>query len=65
VDLAAGAQQELLAPQPTRYKVAHFEEDGSLLLTIAWPGEGTGTFRLHPDGTLEHLSELTFLGVWQ
>lgn len=66
VDLAAGTQQELLAPQPTRcYKVAHFEEDGSLLLTIAWPGEGTGTFRLHPDGTLEHLSESTFLGVSQ
>ena len=65
VDLAAGTQQELLAPQPTRHKVARFEDDGSLLLTIAWPGEGAGTFRMHPDGTLEHLSELTFLGVWQ
>jgi len=64
-DLATGTQQELLAPQPTRYKVVRFEDDGSLLLTIVWPGEGTGTFRLHPDGTLEHLSESTFLGVWQ
>jgi len=65
VDLATGTQQELLAPQPTRYKVVGFEDDGSLLLTISWPGEGTGTFRLHRDGTLEHRSELTFLGVWQ
>ena len=65
VDLTTGTQQELLAPQRTRYKVARFEDDGSLLLTISWPGEGTGTFRLHPDGTLEHLSELTFLGVSQ
>jgi len=65
VDLTAGTQQELLAPQPTHYKVAHFEDDGSLLLMIAWPGEGGGTSRLHPDGTLEHLSEATFVGVSQ
>ena len=65
VDLAAGTQREILAPQPTHYKVAHFEDDGSLLLTIAWPGEGGGTFRLHPDGTLEQLSEATFLGISQ
>ncbi|MBL7065092.1 MAG: DUF333 domain-containing protein [Anaerolineae bacterium] len=65
VDLAAGTQQEILTPQSTHYKVAHFEDDGSLLLTIAWPGEGGGTFRLHPDGTLERLSEATFLGISQ
>jgi Tol biopolymer transport system component len=65
VDFTTGTQRELLAPQPTHYKVAHFEDDGSLLLTIAWPGEGTGTFRLHPDGTLEHLSEATFVGISQ
>jgi len=65
VDFTTGTQRELLAPQPTHYKVAHFEDDGSLLLTIAWPGEGTGTFRLHPDGTLEHLSGSTLVGVSQ
>jgi len=65
VDFAAGTQQELLAPQPTRYKVVHFEDDGSLLLTVVGPGEGTGTFRLHPDGTLEHLSDSTLVGVSQ
>jgi len=65
VDLSTGTQRELLAPQPTRYKVVRFEDDGSLLLTITWPGEGTGTFRLHPDGTLEHLSESTLVGVSQ
>ncbi len=64
VDFTTGTQRELLTPRPTRYKVVRFEDDGSLLLTIAWRGE-TGTFRLHPDGTLEHLSELTFVGVSQ
>jgi len=34
-------------------------------LTVAWLGEGMGTLRLHPDGTLEHLSDSTFLGVAQ
>lgn len=63
VDLTTGTQRDLLARQPTRYSVARFESDGSLLLTTAWASEGTGTFRLHPDGTLEHLSELTFIGV--
>ena len=62
VDLATGTQRELLAPQPTRYKVARFEDNGSLLLTIAWRRQ-PGTSRLDPDGTLEHLSDLTFLGV--
>jgi len=65
VDLTTGTQQELLAPQPARYQVVRFEDDGSLLLTIAWPGEGGGTFRLHSDGTLEHLSEATLVGVAQ
>jgi Tol biopolymer transport system component len=65
VDLTTGTQRELLAPQPTRYKVVHFEDDGSLLMTIAWPGEGTGTVRLHADGTLEHLSDATLVGVLQ
>ncbi len=65
VDLTTGTQRELLTPQPIRYKVVRFEDDGSLLLTIVWPGEGTGTFRLHPDGTLEHLSESTLVGVSQ
>jgi hypothetical protein len=65
VDLTTGTQRELLAPQPTRYKAVRFEDDGSLLLTVVWPGEGMGTWRLHPDSTLEHLSELTFLGVSQ
>jgi Tol biopolymer transport system component len=65
VDVATGTQRELLTTQPTRYKVVRFEDDGSLLLTIAWPGEGTGTFHLHPDGTLEQLSEATFVGVLQ
>jgi putative hemolysin len=65
IDSSTGTQREILAPQPTHYKVAHFEDDGLLLLTIAWPGEGTGTFRLHPDGTLEHLSEATFVGISQ
>jgi putative hemolysin len=65
VDFTTGTQQELLASQPTHYKVAHFEDDGSLLLTIAWPGEGTGAFRLYPDGTLERLSEATFVGISQ
>jgi len=64
-DTATGTQQELLAPQPSRYKVVRFEDDGSLLLTIVWPGEGMGTFRLHPDGTLEHLSESTLVRVSQ
>jgi dipeptidyl aminopeptidase/acylaminoacyl peptidase len=63
VDLSTGTQRELLAPQPTHYKVARFEDDGSLLLTVAW-SEEMGTSRLHPDGTLERLSELTFLGIW-
>ncbi|MCP3884168.1 MAG: hypothetical protein GY700_01590 [Propionibacteriaceae bacterium] len=65
VDLTTGTQREILAPQPTYYKVARFEADGSLLLTVAWLGEGMGTLRLHPDGTLEHLSDSTFLGVAQ
>jgi len=65
VDLTTGTQRELLAPQPTRYKVVRFEDDGSLLLTVVWPGEGMGTWRLHPDSTLECLSELTFFGVLQ
>jgi putative hemolysin len=63
VDPNTGTQREILAPQPNRYQVAHFEDDGSLLLTVAWPGEEGGTFRLHPDGTLERLSESTFVGV--
>ncbi len=63
VDLAAGTQREFLALQPDRYKVAHIEDDGSLLLTAVWPAEGRDTWRLHPDGTMEHLSELTFVGV--
>jgi hypothetical protein len=65
VDFATGTQQELLAPQPTRYKVVRFEDDGSLLLIVVWPWEETGTFRLHPDGTLEHLSDSTLVGVSQ
>jgi putative hemolysin len=65
VDLTEGTQRELLAPQPTHYKVVHFEDDGSLLLTVAWPEEGTGTVRLHPDGTLEHLSDAALVGVSQ
>jgi Tol biopolymer transport system component len=65
VDFTTGTQQEILASQPNHYKVAHFEEGGSLLLTIAWPEESGGTFRLHPDGTLEQLSELTFVGISQ
>jgi Tol biopolymer transport system component len=63
VDLDTGTQRELLAPQPTQYKVVHFEDDGSLLLTVAWPTEGTGTVRLLADGTLEHLSDATLVGV--
>jgi hypothetical protein len=43
--------------------VVRFEDDGSLLLRIIWSGEETGTFRLHPDGTLERLSEETFVGI--
>jgi hypothetical protein len=65
MDLITGTQWEILPPQPTCYKVARFEDDGSLLLTIAWLGEGTGTLRLHPDGTLERISESTFVGVSQ
>ena len=65
VDFAKGTQRELLPPQPTRYKVVRFEDDGSLLLTVVGTGEETGTFRLHPDGTLEHLSDSTFLGISQ
>jgi hypothetical protein len=65
VDFATGTQRELLAPQPTRYKVVCFEDDGSLLLTVVAPWEKTGTFRLHPDGTLEHLSDSTLVGVSQ
>ena len=63
VDLTTGTERELLTPQPTRYRVVRFEDDGSLLLTVVWSGEGMGTFRLHPDGTLEQLSEATFVGV--
>jgi Tol biopolymer transport system component len=63
VDLAAGTQRELLSLQPNRYKVVRFEDDGSLLLTADRPREERGTWRLHPDGTLEHLSELTLVGV--
>ena len=63
VDLAAGTQRELLSLQPNRYKVVRFEDDGSLLLTANRPREERGTWRLHPDGTLEHLSELTLVGV--
>ena len=63
VDLTTGTERELLNPQPTRYRVVRFEDDGSLLLTVVWSGEGMGTFRLHPDGTLEKLSEATFVGV--
>ncbi|MFC2036406.1 WD40 repeat domain-containing protein [Chloroflexota bacterium] len=65
VDFATGMQRELLAPQPTRYKVVRFEDDGSLLLTVVGPWEETGTFRLHPDGTLEHLSDSTVVGISQ
>jgi hypothetical protein len=65
VDLTTGTQRELLAPQLARYKVVRFEDDGSLLLTANWWRGERGTFRLHPDGTLEHLSELTFVGVLQ
>ena len=63
VDLAAGTQRELLPLQPNRYRVVRFEDDGSLLLTADWPKEERGAWRLHPDGTLDHLSELTFVGV--
>jgi hypothetical protein len=63
VELTTGTERELLTPQPTRYRVVRFEDDGSLLLTVVWSGEGMGTFRLHPDGTLEQLSEATFVGV--
>jgi hypothetical protein len=65
IDTATGMQQEILARHPNRYKVVHFEEDGSLLLRIIWSGEETGTFRLHPDGTLERLSEATLVGIAQ
>ncbi len=63
VDLTTGTQRELLAPQPTRYQVVRFEDGGSLLLTTDWWRGERGTFRLHPDGTLEHLSVATFVGV--
>ena len=69
VDLITGrlsGARELLAPQPNPYKVARFEDDGSLLLTVDWwMGKRKGTFRLRPNGTLEHLSDLTFLGILQ
>jgi putative hemolysin len=65
IDSSTGTQREILASQPNRYKVVRFEDDDSLLLTVVWPGEGGGTFRLHPDGTLEHLSEATFVGISQ
>jgi putative hemolysin len=65
MDLTTGTQREIVPPQPTRYKVTRFEDDGSLLLTIVWPGEGRDTWRLHPDGTMERFSELTLLGVWE
>ncbi len=63
IDIATGAQRELLSPRTDRYRVARFEDDGSLLLATVWHGEGRDTWRLHPDGTMERLSELTFVGV--
>lgn len=65
IDTATGTQREILPPQPDYHKVVHFEDDGSLLLRIIWPGEATGTFRLRPDGTLESLSEATLVGISQ
>ncbi len=63
IDIATGAQRELLSPRTDRYRVVRFEDDASLLLTDAWPRKRPGTWHLHPDGTMEHLSELTFVGV--
>jgi putative hemolysin len=65
LDTATATQQEILPPQPDYHKVVRFEDDGSLLLRIIWSGEETGTFRLHPDGTLERLSEATLVGIAQ
>jgi hypothetical protein len=61
VEFTTETQRESLAPQTTRYKVVRFEDDGSLLLMVLGPGEETGTFRLHPDGTLEHV--LALVGI--
>jgi hypothetical protein len=55
VEFTTETQREPLAPLTTRFKVVRFEDDGSLLLTVLGFGEETGTFRLHPDGTLEHV----------
>jgi hypothetical protein len=62
VEFTTETQREPLAPQTTRYQVVSFGDDGSLLLTVLGPGEGTGTFRLHPDGTLEHVLDLAPVG---
>jgi putative hemolysin len=63
IDAATGTQRELLSPRSERYRVVHFEDDGSLLLTAVWPQDRRDTWRLHPDGTLEHVSELTLVGI--
>jgi Tol biopolymer transport system component len=60
INLGTGEQHALLADQPVHYIPVVFEEDGSLLVVIAWLD--TGTARLYPDGTLEQVSGLTYLG---
>jgi hypothetical protein len=63
VEFTTETQREPLAPQTTRYKMVCYEDDGSLLLTVLGPGEETGTFRLHPNGTLEHVLDLALAGI--
>lgn len=60
VDLTTGAQAVLIDNQPVQYEIVRVEEDGSLLMTMGWE---PGTARLHPDGTVEHVSDSTYLGV--
>lgn len=60
VDLTTGIQAVLIDNQPMQYQVVRFEADGSLLMTTGWE---PGTDRLYPDGTVEHVSDSTYLGV--
>ena len=62
MEFTTETQREPLAPLTTRFKVVRCEDDGSLLLTVLGFGEETGTFRLHPDGTLEHVLDLAPVG---
>ncbi len=64
MDVATGAQRELLPPQPNRYRVVRFEDDGFFLLTsVLTGGADFYTWSLHPDGTMTKVSGYTLVGV--